>query len=68
MLYSEDGNGDIKVHIYEQISDTNFILKRCRNSLIPIYIFKKKDINTRVDFISITKELGSNMSNKICNG
>ncbi len=67
MLYSEDGNKDIGIHIYEQISDTNFILERRRNSLIPVYIYlRKKDIKTRVDFVSITKELGNNMGDKIC--
>lgn len=67
MLYSEEQDGKTIVHLYEQISNSNFVLEKYRNSLIPVYIYlRKKDENAKVNFENIIKELGSNIGDKIC--
>ncbi len=67
ILYSENEDEGTKVHVYEQISETNLILERRRNSLIPVYIYlRKKNSNIKVNFASIVKELGNNIGDKIC--
>lgn len=67
MLYSEEQDSEARIHIYEQISNSNFILRKYRNALIPVYIYlRKKNKNTKVNFGNIIEELEKAIGNNIC--
>ena len=67
MLYSEEEKGEPKIHIYEHISNSKYILEKYRNSLIPVYVyFRKIDDAKMVDFTDMIKRFGENIGSIIC--
>lgn len=67
MLYSEEIKGEPKIHIYEHISNSKYILEKYRNSLVPVYVYlRKKDDTKMVDFANIIQTFGKNIGSIIC--